>query len=334
MASGYQSCAQNPFLAGTSASGSLFYLKDHNIMSLHFTGRVAIVTGAGGGLGKQHALALAARGAKVVVNDLGADVHGDGGSVSAAQAVVDEIRANGGEAMVNGASVTDYEAVKAMVQQTMDAWGRVDILVNNAGILRDKSFAKMEIADFRLVMDVHVMGAVHCTKAVWAIMQAQNYGRVVLTTSSSGLYGNFGQANYGAAKMALAGLMQTLSIEGEKHGIRVNCLAPTAATRMTEGLMPPEVLKALQPQAVVPAMLVMASEDAPNRTILCAGAGSFEVAHITLTQGLHLGLHDDTAEQLAAALAQVKDPAGQMVPLSGSAQGGHEIAMAVAAHPA
>jgi NAD(P)-dependent dehydrogenase (short-subunit alcohol dehydrogenase family) len=309
-------------------------LKDHNTMSLNFTGRVAIVTGAGGGLGQQHALALAARGAKVVVNDLGADVHGDGGSVSAAQAVVDEIRAQGGEAMVNGASVTDYEAVKAMVQQTMDVWGRVDILVNNAGILRDKSFAKMEMADFRLVMDVHVMGAVHCTKAVWAIMQAQNYGRVVLTTSSSGLYGNFGQANYGTAKMALAGLMQTLSIEGEKHGIRVNCLAPTAATRMTEGLMPPEVLKALQPQAVVPAMLVMASEDAPNRTILCAGAGSFEVAHITLTQGLHLGLHDDTAEQLAAALAQVKDPAGQMVPLSGSAQGGHEIAMALAAHPA
>jgi NAD(P)-dependent dehydrogenase (short-subunit alcohol dehydrogenase family) len=303
-------------------------------MSLNFKGRVAIVTGAGGGLGKQHALALAARGAKVVVNDLGADVHGDGGSVSAAQAVVDEIRRSGGEAMVNGASVTDYEAVKAMVQQTMDAWGRVDILVNNAGILRDKSFAKMEIADFRLVMDVHVMGAVHCTKAVWAIMQAQNYGRVVLTTSSSGLYGNFGQANYGAAKMALAGLMQTLSIEGEKHGIHVNCLAPTAATRMTEGLMPPEVLNALQPQAVVPAMLVMASEDAPNRTILCAGAGSFEAAHITLTQGLHLGLHHDTAEQLAAALAQVKDPAGQTMPLSGSAQGGHEIAMAMAAHKA
>ncbi len=334
MPSGYQSCA--PFLRERWHLGvrAPFLLKDHTIMSLDFTGRVAIVTGAGGGLGKQHALALAARGAKVVVNDLGADVHGDGGSVSAAQAVVDEIRASGGEAMVNGASVTDYEAVKAMVQQTMDAWGRVDILVNNAGILRDKSFAKMEIADFRLVMDVHVMGAVHCTKAVWAIMQAQNYGRVVLTTSSSGLYGNFGQANYGAAKMALAGLMQTLSIEGEKHGIRVNCLAPTAATRMTEGLMPPEVLKALQPQAVVPAMLVMASDDAPNRTILCAGAGSFEAAHITLTQGLHLGVHDDTAEQLAAALAQVKDPAGQIVPLSGSAQGGHEIAMALAAHQA
>lgn len=300
-------------------------------MRIDFTGRVAIVTGAGGGLGKQHALALAARGAKVVVNDLGANVHGEGGSVSAAQSVVDEIRQHGGEAIVNGASVTDFAAVQAMVQQTMDTWGRVDILVNNAGILRDKSFAKMDLADFRLVMDVHLMGAVHCTKAVWAIMQVQNYGRVVLTTSSSGLYGNFGQANYGAAKMALAGLMQTLSIEGEKHGIKVNCLAPTAATRMTEGLMSEEVLNALQPEAVVPAMLVMASEQAPNRTILCAGAGSFEAAHITMTQGLHLGVSPDTPELLAAALAQVKDQTGQIVPLSGSAQGSHEVGMALAA---
>jgi len=301
-------------------------------MSIDFKGRVAIVTGAGGGLGKQHALALAARGAKVVVNDLGGDVHGVGGSVSAAQAVVDEIRAAGGEAIVNGASVTDFEAVQAMVQQAMDTWGRVDILVNNAGILRDKSFAKMDLADFRLVVDVHLMGAVHCSKAVWPIMQAQNYGRIVMTTSSSGLYGNFGQANYGAAKMALAGLMQTLSIEGEKHGIRVNCLAPTAATRMTEGLMPDAVLKALEPQAVVPAMLVMASEDAPNRTIICAGAGSFEVAHITLTQGVHLGLTPDTPERLAAALAQVTDRQGETVPLSGSAQGTLEVGKAMVAH--
>jgi NAD(P)-dependent dehydrogenase (short-subunit alcohol dehydrogenase family) len=301
-------------------------------MSIDFKGRVAIVTGAGGGLGKQHALALAARGAKVVVNDLGGDVHGVGGSVSAAQAVVDEIRAAGGEAIVNGASVTDFEAVQAMVQQTMDTWGRVDILVNNAGILRDKSFAKMDLADFRLVVDVHLMGAVHCSKAVWPIMQAQNYGRIVMTTSSSGLYGNFGQANYGAAKMALAGLMQTLSIEGEKHGIRVNCLAPTAATRMTEGLMPEAVLKALEPQAVVPAMLVMASEDAPNRTIICAGAGSFEVAHITLTQGVHLGLTPDTPERLAAAMAQVTDRQGETVPLSGSAQGTLEVGKAMKAH--
>lgn len=303
-------------------------------MGMDFKGRVAIVTGAGGGLGKQHALALAARGAKVLVNDLGGDVHGVGGSVSAAQAVVDEIRAAGGEAMANGASVTDFDAVKGMVQQAVDAWGRVDILVNNAGILRDKSFAKMELADFRLVMEVHVMGAVHCTKAVWPIMQAQNYGRVVMTTSSSGLYGNFGQANYGAAKMALAGLMQTLSIEGEKHGIRVNCLAPTAATRMTEGLMPEQVLRALEPHAVVPAMLVMVSEDAPNRTIICAGAGSFEVAHITLTQGVYLGDAPDTPERLAAAMAQVVDRQGERVPRSGSEQGSLEVGKAMAAHQA
>ena len=301
-------------------------------MSIDFKGRVAIVTGAGGGLGKQHALALAARGAKVLVNDLGGDVRGVGGSVSAAQAVVDEIRAAGGEAMANGASVTDFEAVKAMVQQAVDAWGRVDILVNNAGILRDKSFAKMELADFKLVMDVHVMGAVHCTKAVWPIMQAQNFGRVVMTTSSSGLYGNFGQANYGAAKMALAGLMQTLSIEGEKNNIRVNCLAPTAATRMTEGLMPEAVLQALDPSAVVPAMLVMASDDAPNRTIICAGAGSFEVAHITLTQGVHLGTGPDTAERLLASMTQVTDRQGETVPRSGSEQGALEVGKALAAH--
>jgi NAD(P)-dependent dehydrogenase (short-subunit alcohol dehydrogenase family) len=301
-------------------------------MSIDFKGRVAIVTGAGGGLGKQHALFLAARGAKVVVNDLGGDVHGVGGSVSAAQAVVDEIRATGGEAIANGASVTDFEAVQKMVQQTMDTWGRVDILVNNAGILRDKSFAKMELADFRLVMEVHVMGAVHCTKAVWPIMQAQNYGRVVMTTSSSGLYGNFGQANYGAAKMALAGLMQTLSIEGEKHNIRVNALAPTAATRMTEGLMPEQVLKALEPSAVVPAMLVLASEDAPNRTILCAGAGGFEAAQITLTQGVYLGVGPDTPERLAAALAQVTDPRGALVPQAGSEQGTLEVGKAMKAH--
>ncbi len=301
-------------------------------MRIDFNGRVAIVTGAGGGLGRQHALALASRGAKVLVNDLGGDVHGVGGSVSAAQAVVDQIHAAGGQAMANGASVTDFEAVEKMVQQAMDAWGRVDILVNNAGILRDKSFAKMELDDFRLVMEVHVMGAVHCTKAVWPIMQAQNYGRVVMTTSSSGLYGNFGQANYGAAKMALAGLMQTLSIEGEKHDIRVNALAPTAATRMTEGLMPEQVLKALEPHAVVPAMLVMASQEAPNRTIICAGAGSFEAAQITLTQGIYLGDGVDTPEQLAQALAQLTDLKGALVPRSGSEQGALEVGKAMQAH--
>ncbi|MDQ0045528.1 SDR family NAD(P)-dependent oxidoreductase [Variovorax boronicumulans] len=299
--------------------------------SIDFKGRVAIVTGAGGGLGRQHALALAARGAKVVVNDLGGARDGSGGSVSAAQAVVDEIVAAGGEAIANGASVTDFEAVQAMVQQAVDAWGRVDILVNNAGILRDKSFSKMEIADFKLVVDVHLMGAVNCTKAVWALMNAQKYGRIVMTTSSSGLYGNFGQSNYGAAKLALVGLMQTLSIEGAKNDIRVNCLAPTAATRMTEDLFPKEMLEAFQPDAVVPAMLVLASQDAPNRTVLCAGAGVFEAAHITLTQGVWLGSGPDAPEQLAARLAEVTSREGEVVPQSGATQGSNEVGKAMAA---
>jgi NAD(P)-dependent dehydrogenase (short-subunit alcohol dehydrogenase family) len=297
-------------------------------MGLDFKGRVAIVTGAGGGLGRQHALALAARGARVLVNDLGGAVDGSGGSVSAAQKVVDEIRAAGGEALANGASVTDYAAVQAMVQQAVDAWGRVDIVVSNAGILRDKSFAKMDIADFRLVLDVHLMGAVHCCKAVWPVMQQQKYGRIVFTTSSSGLYGNFGQANYGAAKMALVGLMQTLSIEGEKHGIRVNCLAPTAATRMTEDIFPPDMLGAFGPRAVVPAMLVLAHEDAPTRTTLCAGAGGFEAAHVTLTRGVHIGDGADAPEQLAEALSAVRDRGGETVPGSGVEQGANEMRLA------
>ena len=297
-------------------------------MALDFKDRVAIVTGAGGGLGRLHALALAKRGAKVLVNDLGGARDGSGGSVSAAQAVVAEIEAAGGVALANGASVTDAAAVQAMVQQAVDAWGRVDILVNNAGILRDKSFAKMELDDFRLVMDVHLMGAVHCTKAVWPHMVAQKYGRILMTTSSSGLYGNFGQSNYGAAKMALVGLMQTLSIEGAKNNIHVNCLAPTAATRMTEDLMPPQVLEALKPEAVVPAMLVLVAQDAPTRTILCAGAGSVEAAHITLTQGVWVGLGSDAPEHLQAQLAQVVDGANAQVPASGAAQGAHELGRA------
>jgi len=287
---------------------------------MDFTGRVAIVTGAGGGLGRQHALALAARGAKVVVNDLGG-----------AQSVVDDILAAGGEALANAASVTDFVAVQAMVQQAVDAWGRVDILVNNAGILRDKSFAKMELADFQLVVDVHLMGSVNCTKAVWALMNEQKYGRIVMTTSSSGLYGNFGQSNYGAAKLALVGLMQTLSLEGAKNNIHVNCLAPTAATAMTAGLMPEAVLAALKPEAVVPAMLVLDAEDAPTRTILCAGAGTFEAAHITLTPGIHLGIGGDVPEQLAERLAEVTNRANETVPQSGAAQGTNEVGQAMAA---
>ncbi len=316
---------------------ALHPLPTHIIMSLDFTGRVAIITGAGGGLGRAHALALAARGARVVVNDLGHNVDGSAGpggaAKSAAQEVVDEILAAGGQAIANGASVTDASAVQAMVAQAVQAWGRVDILVNNAGILRDKSFSKMSLDDFRLVLEVHLMGAVHCTQAVWPLMNAQKYGRIVMTTSSSGLFGNFGQSNYGAAKMALVGLMQTLSIEGAKNDIRVNCLAPTAATRMTEGLMSPAVLAALQPEAVVPAMLWLASADAPTRAIACAGAGTFEAAHITLTSGLHLGMSRDTPEQLAAAWAQVTDRTGDQVPASGAAQGSNELAKAMAAAP-
>ena len=298
---------------------------------LRFDGQVAIVTGAGGGLGRQHALALAARGAKVIVNDF-ASAHG---SAAPADEVVATIRAAGGEALANGASVTDVDGVNAMVQQAMDAWGRIDILVNNAGILRDKSFAKMDLADFRLVLDVHLMGAVHCTHAVWEIMRAQNYGRIVMTTSSSGLYGNFGQANYGAAKMALVGLMQTLALEGQKYGIHVNCLAPTAATRMTEGLMPQAVLDALKPEAVTPALLHLASREAPTRAILCAGAGTFERAYITMTQGLHLGLSPETPELVAANFDAISQrDVGETVPGSGAAQGTNEVQLAMAAHQA
>ena len=290
-------------------------------MTIRFDGRVAVVTGAGGGLGRQHALALAARGAKVVVNDLGGTLDGKGGTPKAAQAVVDEIRAAGGQAIASGASVTDAAAVQAMIDETIRTWGRVDILVNNAGILRDKSFAKMTLDDFRLVVEVHLMGAVNCTKAVWDAMRSQNYGRIVMTTSSSGLYGNFGQSNYGAAKMALVGLMQTLSIEGAKNDIRVNCLAPTAATRMTENLMPEAVLELLRPDAVTPGLLALVAEDAPTRAILCAGAGAFESAHITLTQGIFVGLPDDAAEQVALNFAALSDRAGETVPMSGNAQG-------------
>jgi NAD(P)-dependent dehydrogenase (short-subunit alcohol dehydrogenase family) len=296
-------------------------------MAIDLTNRVAIVTGAGGGLGREHALALAARGAKVLVNDLGGSVNGESnvGAVSAAQKVADEIIAAGGQAIANAASVTDEAAVQAMVKLAMDAWGRVDILVNNAGILRDKSFSKMGADDFRLVLDVHLMGAFNCTKAVWEVMKAQEYGRIINTTSSSGLFGNFGQANYGAAKMALVGLMQVLSIEGLKYNVRINCLAPTAHTRMTEGLMPETVLEQLNPKNVSPAVVFMASEDAPNRTVICAGAGSFEVAHITLTKGKFIGGGADAADQLAAAFDKVRDRTDEMVPLSGASQGMLEI---------
>ncbi|WP_426018590.1 SDR family NAD(P)-dependent oxidoreductase [Brevundimonas sp. DWR2-3-1b1] len=300
-------------------------------MAMRFDGQVAIVTGAGGGLGREHALALAERGAKVVVNDLGGARDGSGGSASAAEAVVAEIEAAGGEAIANAASVTDYAAVQAMVDQAMAKWGRIDILVNNAGVLRDKSFAKMEIEDFRFVVDVHLMGAVNCTKAVWEIMRGQNYGRIVMTTSSSGLYGNFGQANYGAAKMALVGLMQTLSIEGAKNDIRVNCLAPTAHTRMTEDLGAALPLEALSPALVTPGLLYLVSRDAPSRAILAAGAGGFERAYVTLTQGDFI-TGEDAPEQVAARFDAISDRTGEIIPEMGAAQGVIELTKAQKAH--
>lgn len=279
-------------------------------MSRRLQGRVALVTGAGGGLGRAHALELARHGAQVVVNDIAA-------SAPAAQAVADEIRRAGGQARVFLGDVTQQTEMQAMVDDTMAAWGRVDILVNNAGILRDRSFAKMAIDEFRLVMEVHVMGAVHCTKAVWPVMQAQKFGRIVMTTSSSGLYGNFGQANYGAAKMALVGLMQTLAIEGAKHDIRVNCLAPSAATGMTAGLLPPEALARLTPERVSPGLIALVADDAPTRMILLGGAGSFEAAHITMTQGIFTPDLETSADAVCAQIDAVRSRAGEVVPQMG-----------------
>lgn len=285
-------------------------------------GRVAIITGAGGGLGRQHALYLAKKGARVVVNDLGQE---------AADAVAAEIVAAGGQALPIAGSVTDEAAVGAMVRRVMETWGRIDILVNNAGILRDKSFAKMELDDFRLILDVHVMGAAVCTKAVWDIMREQNYGRIVMTTSSSGLYGNFGQANYGAAKMALVGLMQTLAIEGRKYGIHVNCLAPTAATGMTAGILPEASLELLDPAKVSPALLPLVSEDAPTRAIICAGAGHFATAAVTLSQGRFIGAGADAGERLVQAWDAVSDQTGAVIPEYGFTQAEREVSSAGAA---
>lgn len=273
-------------------------------------GRIAIVTGAGAGLGRAHALLLARRGAKVVVNDIG----------PAAEAVVAEIEATGGEAFAAIGSVTDEARVDAMVAAALARWGRIDILINNAGILRDASFAKTSMADFRMVVDVHLMGAVICTKAVWPTMREQNYGRIVLTTSSSGLFGNFGQANYGAAKMALAGLMQTLGIEGAKNDIRVNCLAPTATTAMTERLLPEPIRGALVPERVSPGLVRLVAEDAPTRAILCGGGGHFERAYVTLTSGIYVGAGDDAVEQVAAQWEAISDRGAEIVPESGGAQ--------------
>lgn len=276
-------------------------------MAIRFDGRVAIVTGAGNGLGRAHALGLASRGAKVVVNDFRGARDGSGGSLSPAEAVVEEIRKAGGTAIADGADVSNFEQVTAMVERATKEWGCVDLMCANAGILRDKSFGKMEAADFQKVLDVHLVGTFYCCKAVWAGMRDRNYGRIVLTTSSSGLYGNFGQANYGAAKSGMVGLMNVLAEEGRKTDIRVNIISPTAATRMTEELLPPQALQLMKPNAITPAVEYMLSEDAPTRTIMGAGAGSFAVIKIVESEGVNLPESDWTPDAVAAHFAEISD---------------------------
>ncbi len=276
-------------------------------MAIRFDGRVAIVTGAGNGLGRAHALGLAALGAKVVVNDFGGARDGTGGSMTAAETVVEEIKKAGGTAMADGADVSNYEQVQAMVAKATKEWGSVDLLVANAGILRDKSFGKMELSDFQKVIDVHLAGTFYCCKAVWDGMKERNYGRIVLTTSSSGMFGNFGQANYGAAKAGIVGLMNVLAQEGRKTDIRVNTISPTAATRMTEELLPPQALQLMKPEAITPAVLFLLSENAPTRTTLGAGAGSFAQIKIIETEGVNLPENEWTPDGIAAHFAEITD---------------------------
>lgn len=278
-------------------------------MTYSFDGQVAIVTGAGGGLGRAHALELASRGAKVVVNDLGGAMDGTGGSSDAANAVVEEIRSAGGTAIANGGSVSDRAGASSMVTDAVNEWGRVDILINNAGILRDKSFAKMELDDFELVLDVHLMGSVNVTKAVWPVMREQNYGRIVMTTSPSGLYGNFGQANYGAAKLGLVGFMNTLKIEGAKNNVHTNTIAPVAATRMTADLIPEEAQANLGPELVTPAVVYLCTEDAPNGVIVQAQGGQYSIACVVENEGVSLGANA-TVEDIGENFGRITDLTG------------------------
>lgn len=300
-------------------------------MKIDFSGRVAIVTGAGNGLGRSHALALAERGAKVVVNDLGGARDGTGASSVAADEVVGLIEAVGGEAFAHGANVAEFDEVDDMVAQTMSKWGRVDILVNNAGILRDKSFSKMDLADFKLVMDVHLMGSVNCSKAVWDIMRLQNYGRIVMTTSASGMYGNFGQTNYGAAKMAVLGLMNTLVLEGGKNNIHVNALAPTAGTRMTEDLLPQPLLDVMTAESVSAGALILCDEKAPTRTILCAGAGGYATASMYESDGIFMSHEQQNPDAILARWHEVTDIADHKPLASASKQTEKFVIKAMAA---
>ena len=277
-------------------------------MTIKFDDKVVIVTGAGGGLGKSHALEFARRGAKVVVNDLGGSVDGSGGASDAANAVVEEIKAEGGEAIANGASVADQSGVQNMIDEVMSKWGRIDVLVNNAGILRDKSFRKISLEEFNAVMDVHFQGSVYTSHAVYPIMREQNFGRIIFTTSSGGLSGNFGQANYGAAKMAMIGLMNCLKIEGQKYNVHSSAVAPVALSRMTENLFPEGIGERFLPEYVTPAVIYLASDDAPNGAIIGAGAGVFTQFRIFETMGLALGTEDNmTPENIAAGWSSVAD---------------------------
>lgn len=300
-------------------------------MSIRFDDQVAIVTGAGNGLGRSHALELARRGAKVVINDLGGARDGTGGSSAAAQEVVAQIESEGGQAIANGANVAKFDEVQAMIAQAIDTWERVDVLVNNAGILRDKTFAKMDLADFQMVMDVHLMGSVNCTKAVWNIMREQNYGRIVMTTSSSGMYGNFGQSNYGAAKMALVGFMNTLVLEGKKNDVRVNTLSPTAGTRMLEDIIEDkQVMDIMSVESVTAALITLCDKESPNRTILCAGAGGYASTHIYETEGIFLPPTEQTPENVRASMETIHNTEGEKILTAGFEQTNKFVEKAVA----
>jgi len=300
-------------------------------MSISFNDQVAIVTGAGNGLGRSHALELAKRGAKVVVNDLGGARDGTGGGSEAAQEVVSLIKASGGQAIANGANVADFEQAQQMVDQAIKEWGRVDVLINNAGILRDKSFAKMDMTDFQMVVDVHLMGSVNCSKAVWNIMRDQNYGRLVMTTSSSGMYGNFGQSNYGAAKMALVGFMNTLVLEGKKYGIHVNTLSPTAGTRMLEDIIEDkQVMELMSVESVTAGLITLCDKDAPNRTILCAGAGGYAATHIYETEGIFLPTAKQTPENVRANMDAIHNTNGEKILTAGFEQTNKFVEKAIA----
>ena len=287
-------------------------------MTISFDGQVAIVTGAGNGLGRSHALELGKRGAKVVVNDFGGARDGTGGEMGPAEKVAQEIIDAGGEAIANGANVANYSDCEAMAAQAMEKWGRIDVLINNAGILRDKSFGKLEMENWNMVVDVHLTGSANCSRAVWNHMKDQNYGRILMTTSTSGIYGNFGQANYGAAKLGLVGLMNTLCIEGAKNNIQINCISPTAATRMTEDILTEDMLAKLDPKFVTPAAVFLVSNEAPNHTVMFAGAGSYTTMQISESAGMHLAEEDRNADGVAANFAAISDMSNPDVFYSGT----------------